>query len=146
MGIKTNIILTAVTLATIVGSCFNQNEGITPIHIKKTRTSGWIWLALKITVPKGTTFNGIMISLGGRNEGTRLPYLDVIDFGPGVKASSTQEIFEPFHTTSTEGTGLGLYIARELCECNNARLSYIDITTAGGCFRISFSNPNRLKI
>ena len=87
-----------------------------------------------------------IILRGGISNETKMPYLDVIDFGPGVQTDLTQIIFEPFHTTSTEGTGLGLYIARELCECNNARLSYVDITTAGGCFRISFPNPDRLNI
>ena len=87
-----------------------------------------------------------IILRGGISNETETPYLDVIDFGPGVQADLTQVIFEPFHTTSTTGTGLGLYIARELCECNNARLSYVDITTAGGCFRISFSNPDQLNI
>jgi len=93
----------------------------------------------------GSSESSIILRGGISNE-TGTPYLDVIDFGSGVQTGSIQEIFEPFHTTSTEGTGLGLYIARELCECNNARLSYVDITTAGGCFRISFSNPDRIKI
>lgn len=87
-----------------------------------------------------------IIIRGGISDDTKTPYLDVIDFGPGVQAGLIQEIFEPFHTTSTEGTGLGLYIARELCECNNARLSYVEISTAGSCFRISFSISDRLKI
>lgn len=87
-----------------------------------------------------------IILRGGISDETKTPYLDVIDFGSGVQANSIQEIFEPFHTTSTEGTGLGLYIARELCECNNARLAYVELPTAGSCFRVSFSNPNRLKI
>lgn len=87
-----------------------------------------------------------IIIRGGISDDTKTPWLDVIDFGSGVQTSSIQKIFEPFHTTSTEGTGLGLYIARELCECNNARLSYVELPTAGGCFRISFSNPDRLNI
>jgi len=43
-------------------------------------------------------------------------------------------LFEPFFTTESSGTGLGLYIARELAEANGARLDY---QPPGGCFRLS---------
>jgi two-component system sensor histidine kinase PilS (NtrC family) len=70
--------------------------------------------------------------------------LDVQDDGPGVSAEHRGSLFEPFFTTSTEGTGLGLYIAKELCEANDAQLEYhnqdgqIVKEHAGGCFRITF--------
>ncbi|MCL2022335.1 MAG: ATP-binding protein [Betaproteobacteria bacterium] len=48
--------------------------------------------------------------------------LHIIDDGPGIKQDLHDQIFEPFFTTSTRGTGLGLHIARELCEANRARL------------------------
>lgn len=48
--------------------------------------------------------------------------LHVIDDGPGIDEDSREQIFEPFFTTHSGGTGLGLYIARELCEANNAHL------------------------
>ncbi|NIR30743.1 MAG: PAS domain-containing protein [Gammaproteobacteria bacterium] len=70
------------------------------------------------------------------------PYLDVVDNGRGISAESTEHIFEPFFTTEPNGTGLGLYIARELCEGNQASLSHIP--TEEGCrFRITFSDPRR---
>ncbi len=46
----------------------------------------------------------------------------VIDDGEGVADDLREQIFEPFFTTHHRGTGLGLYIARELCEANEARL------------------------
>ena len=62
--------------------------------------------------------------------------IDVHDDGPGVERDSQAHLFEPFFTTHTQGTGLGLYIARELCEGNGARLEYLD-NPAGGQFRIT---------
>jgi len=66
--------------------------------------------------------------------------LDIIDHGPGVKPEDVSHIFEPFFTTDTKGSGLGLYIARELCEGNGARLSYLAVPTGGSCFRIEFAD------
>ena len=70
-------------------------------------------------------------------------YLDVVDFGSGIDVAHAGQIFEPFFTTESKGTGLGLYVARELCESNQARLSYIP--GAGRCcFRIHFVDKRRL--
>ena len=62
--------------------------------------------------------------------------LDVIDDGPGVPSVIQAQLFEPFFTTESTGTGLGLYIARQLAEANNATLDYIE-TSTGGLFRLS---------
>jgi two-component system sensor histidine kinase PilS (NtrC family) len=62
--------------------------------------------------------------------------VDVHDDGPGVTRETQSHLFEPFFTTHTQGTGLGLYIARELCEGNGARLEYVE-NPAGGQFRIT---------
>lgn len=67
------------------------------------------------------------------------PFLDIVDKGEGIAPEIAEKIFEPFFTTSKSGTGLGLYLSRELCEANRARLDYIPLTTVGSCFRISFS-------
>ncbi|MEM7209271.1 MAG: ATP-binding protein [Pseudomonadota bacterium] len=67
------------------------------------------------------------------------PYLEIRDNGKGIRPELHEEIFEPFYTSSHEGTGLGLYIARELCELNNARLD-LQPSDSGTCFRITF-NP-----
>jgi two-component system sensor histidine kinase PilS (NtrC family) len=52
--------------------------------------------------------------------------LDVIDDGPGVAAAVRTQLFEPFFTTAAGGTGLGLYIAREVCEANGATLDFVE--------------------
>lgn len=56
--------------------------------------------------------------------------LDVVDDGPGLPPESRNKLFEPFFTTSPGGTGLGLYLAREICEANGAMLEYVE--SAGG--------------
>jgi two-component system, NtrC family, sensor histidine kinase PilS len=61
--------------------------------------------------------------------------LSVIDNGPGVPAAIQGQLFEPFFTTEAKGTGLGLYLARELCAANRAVLDYVR-GAAGAHFRI----------
>jgi two-component system sensor histidine kinase PilS (NtrC family) len=75
---------------------------------------------------------------------TDRPYLNVVDHGPGVPEQQVANLFEPFYTTERAGTGLGLYISRELCEANQARLSYHPHDEGGSCFRITFAHPDRL--
>jgi two-component system sensor histidine kinase PilS (NtrC family) len=66
------------------------------------------------------------------------PYLDVIDNGPGISPDNLSQLFEPFFTTSDTGTGLGLYLSRELCKNNGGDLRYIEPPEGGSCFRIEF--------
>ena len=66
-----------------------------------------------------------------------LTALDVIDWGSGINASIVEHIFDPFFTTTARGTGLGLYIARELAEANGARLEYHP-EPVGARFRLTF--------
>ena len=80
---------------------------------------------------------------GGITTDFNRPFLDVIDHGPGIRADDIPHIFEPFFTSATNGTGLGLYISRQLAESNQAHLNYIIIPTGGACFRISFQDPRR---
>lgn len=64
--------------------------------------------------------------------------LDIVDNGNGIDAEMADRIFEPFYTTESSGTGLGLFIARELCETNQGQLSYQPEAGGGSCFRIHF--------
>lgn len=68
--------------------------------------------------------------------GSAVMTLDVLDDGAGVPEDVRPHLFEPFFTTEAGGTGLGLYIARELCDANGASLEYLD-SAQGGHFRIS---------
>ncbi|WP_052081004.1 PAS domain-containing sensor histidine kinase [Pseudomonas sp. ML96] len=80
-----------------------------------------------------------------RDAESDLPVLEILDDGPGVPAEQLQHIFEPFYTTDNKGTGLGLYISRELCESNQARLDYKPREGGGSCFRITFAHPRKLS-
>ena len=66
------------------------------------------------------------------------PYLDIVDNGPGIDAEFIQQIFDPFFTRSSKGTGLGLYISKEIIEINRAKIRYIEENKVGSCFRIYF--------
>lgn len=84
--------------------------------------------------------------LGGVTKESGGPFLDIIDQGPGISSEQVEQIFEPFYTTETSGTGLGLHIARELCEINQAQLDYLPCPTQGSCFRIRFPYPRELIV
>ena len=71
------------------------------------------------------------------------PYIDIIDDGSGVSDEDLKHIFEPFFTTETNGSGLGLFICKELCEANQASLSYRRNTDNASCFRLQFAHPQR---
>jgi two-component system sensor histidine kinase PilS (NtrC family) len=57
-------------------------------------------------------------------EKNQCPVIDVIDNGLGITDSDIHKIFEPFYTTDLMGSGLGLYLCRELSEANQANLRY----------------------
>jgi two-component system, NtrC family, sensor histidine kinase PilS len=71
------------------------------------------------------------------------PFLQVADRGPGIDPDKVEQIFEPFFTGQPGGTGLGLYVSRELCERNGATLRYTPRPGGGSQFRIIFADPNR---
>ncbi|MBD9469950.1 ATP-binding protein [Pseudoxanthomonas sp. PXM01] len=72
------------------------------------------------------------------------PTIDVMDRGPGIPEAVAAQLFRPFFTTSEHGTGLGLYIARELCRANQATLEYVPVPGGGSCFRVTLPGPHAL--
>jgi two-component system sensor histidine kinase PilS (NtrC family) len=62
---------------------------------------------------------------------------ELADDGPGVPLELRAQVFEPFFTTRPGGTGLGLYIARELADANGAALELLP-QSPGAVFRITF--------
>jgi two-component system sensor histidine kinase PilS (NtrC family) len=82
--------------------------------------------------------------VGTRLTSSERPCLDIIDNGAGIEPELADKIFEPFFTTKSSGTGLGLYIAREICESNQSQLDYFPTTEGGSCFRITFTGKEAL--
>jgi two-component system sensor histidine kinase PilS (NtrC family) len=74
------------------------------------------------------------------------PCIEVIDHGAGISREQRKHLFEPFFTTSHTGTGLGLYISKELAELNQAKLSYHVTDEDQTCFRLCLSNAEHTLI
>ncbi|NOZ51581.1 MAG: ATPase [Gammaproteobacteria bacterium] len=112
------------------------------IHIDPTQLHQIVWnlshngLRFSIDYPANPKLE-IRASLNDENS---RPFLEIIDHGPGIDPETAQQIFEPFFTTDSMGSGLGLYIARELCELNQAHIQYIPVPSGGSCFRIDFAS------
>lgn len=70
-----------------------------------------------------------------------LPQLDIIDQGPGIDKDKLPKLFEPFYTTENTGSGLGLYLAREMCEAHQTELVYVKTENNQSCFRLNFAHP-----
>lgn len=63
-------------------------------------------------------------------------YLDICDNGLGIAEDDQDRIFEPFFSKQ-QGTGLGLFLVREMCLANQAKIEYVDREEGGACFRIT---------
>lgn len=81
----------------------------------------------------------------GRLASAQRPYLEVADRGNGIPESLVERIFEPFVTSAPRGTGLGLFLARELAQANGATLIYEPRPGGGSLFRLVFSDPLRWR-
>jgi two-component system sensor histidine kinase PilS (NtrC family) len=85
----------------------------------------------------------ITISLQESSNG---PCIEISDNGPGISLEHQKQLFEPFFTTSASGTGLGLYISRELAELNQAKLSYYLSDEKRSCFRLILQDADQNTI
>jgi len=61
---------------------------------------------------------------------------EVRDHGPGVPKDQRERIFDPFHTTRTRGTGLGLAVSRRIVELHGGTIEVLDAEGGGACFRV----------
>ena len=103
-----------------------------------------LWNLCDNAVKYASETGGILVELqAGRLSEQGRPYIEVLDLGLGVDKATAEKMFEPFYTERSGGTGLGLYISRELCELNRATLLYLDRPGGGSIFRIVFADPDR---
>lgn len=79
----------------------------------------------------------------GRLRPSMRPYLDVADRGVGIDPALVERIFEPFFSGGSGGSGLGLFLARELAQTNSATLLHEPRPGGGSLFRLVFSDPRR---
>jgi two-component system sensor histidine kinase PilS (NtrC family) len=112
---------------------------IDPSHLHQV-----VWNLCDNAIKYGEARAGISVEIKlGRLNPSNRPYLEVADRGPGIELQAVDRIFEPFFTGRKGGTGLGLFIARELCQLNRAILLYEPRSGDGSVFRIVFSDPQR---
>ena len=79
----------------------------------------------------------------GVDEKLQRPYINVIDSGPGIALENLKHLFEPFFTTENTGSGLGLFICKELCEANQAFIHYRRTEDGSSCFHIQLAHHER---
>jgi two-component system sensor histidine kinase PilS (NtrC family) len=77
--------------------------------------------------------------------GSARPFLEIADRGAGVAPEHVERIFEPFYSGG-RGTGLGLFLARELAQANGATLLYDPRPGGGSIFRLVFADPRRWEM
>jgi two-component system sensor histidine kinase PilS (NtrC family) len=110
-----------------------------PTHLHQV-----VWNLCENALKYGEKRSGLSIEIhAGRLTPSNRPYLEVADRGPGIEPQAVDRIFEPFFTGRKGGTGLGLFISRELCQLNRAVLLYEPRGGDGSLFRIVFSDPQR---
>ena len=114
------------------------------VRMDKSHLRQVLWNLCDNAVKYASETGGILVELhAGRLDAQGRPYLEVQDHGLGVDPKTADQIFEPFFTARSGGTGLGLYISRELCELNRSTLLYLDRSGGGSIFRIVFADPDR---
>ena len=82
----------------------------------------------------------------GRLKPASRPFLEVADRGPGVPPQDAERIFEPFFSGEHRGSGLGLFLARELAQTSGATLLYEPRPAGGSIFRVVFADPRRWAV
>jgi len=103
-----------------------------------------LWNLLENAFKYGAVDPGSVVELRcGRLAGSNRPFLEVGDRGAGIDPVAAERIFEPFFTSEAGGTGLGLFISRELAQANGALLSYEPRAGGGSIFRLVFADPAR---
>jgi two-component system sensor histidine kinase PilS (NtrC family) len=125
--------------------CFLPADADVEVRVDPTHLHQLLWNLCENALKYGRTpdsAEAIEVRTGRITTSDR-PLLEVLDRGPGISAKDAERIFEPFFTAGRGGTGLGLFIARELAQCNRALLLYEPRPEGGSVFRVVFADPQR---
>jgi len=122
----------------------HESEDDLEVRIDPSHLHQVVWNLCDNAMKYGEAVDGMSFDIKvGRLNPSNRPYLEVSNRGPGIEPKSVDRIFEPFFTGRKGGTGLGLFIARELCQLNRSILLYEGRSGGGSTFRIVFSDPQR---
>ncbi len=120
------------------------NQDHLEVRVDPSQLHQVLWNLLENAFKYGAREPGSQVELrSGRMAGTQRPFLEISDRGPGIDPAAAERIFEPFFTSEAGGTGLGLFISRELAQGNGALLSYEPRPGGGSIFRLVFADPAR---
>ncbi|MBQ4831790.1 PAS domain-containing protein [Pseudoalteromonas sp. MMG010] len=62
--------------------------------------------------------------------------INVIDNGPGIDLAQADKLFEPFYTTKSQGTGLGLAVVSSVANAHQGRVEVTNTQQGGACFSL----------
>lgn len=119
-----------------------QCESDAPFHFDRGHFDQILWNLLRNAWRHCKREPGSILLHAAREPGG-LVAVEVGDDGAGVKPAALPHLFEPFFTTEAKGTGLGLYIARELAQANGGELEYVPPPGGqGALFRLTGRRPD----
>ena len=104
-----------------------ESDGIFPVQFDRSHLNQVMWNLCRNALRHGSQSAGsirIVARPGDAASGPGSVFVDVLDDGPGIPPAVQSQLFEPFFTTASSGTGLGLYLARELADANGGTLDF----------------------
>lgn len=111
--------------------------GEAQVVFDRSQLSQCVWKLLDNSIDHATGTKVTRLRLSMRkDEQAGYCVISLEDNGPGIDKSQIKHIFEPFYSTRKDGSGLGLYIARQLCEANQSELTVDSEPGQGARFHI----------
>lgn len=115
----------------------NLPPGEAYVVYDRSQLSQCLWKLLDNSIDHATGTKVTRLRLNmSKDEQAGYCVITLEDNGPGIDKAQIKHIFEPFYSTRKEGSGLGLYIARQLCEANQSELTVDSQPGQGARFHI----------